>query len=240
MRRLKSGSGRDFYDGAAARCIANDDYETFPTKTEQPPTRIHMSDIHESDSPPRNTEVAPAPRSTLPPPEAETKPFASERPAIAPPARLPDAEELQNSALAARQPPDWWPGSFIGTALADFSADAKTIREERAERRLYEASQLKLQGQILEAVQRAEQSQETNFKLVHSAIHNLQASDVAQNERLLEGDERFERIEKSITALRAEMLAALPLAVTEALAPYIERIEALERELAHARAAEAP
>jgi hypothetical protein len=84
----------------------------------------------------RLTDAAP------PPEEAETSPHASvaplapvtQRPAIAPPARLPDVPdhaELGASALAASKPPVWWESSFIGQALGKFANDAEDIRKGR-------------------------------------------------------------------------------------------------------------
>jgi hypothetical protein len=197
---------------------------------------------------------------TIPPDthrESPTQPHASERPlkpetlesmardytrTITPPPRQPDADELANSALASQNPPAWWADSFIGAALSDFSAEARRIHAEREERRRYEQEQLRLQEKILEAVERAEQTvqraekrSDANFEIVHAELRSLKASDMRQDGRLADGDRRFQQIEQSIADLKDELIAL----VTRATEDAAKRIEALEQELANARAAEA-
>jgi CheY-like chemotaxis protein len=73
----------------------------------------------------RDTPTISAP----PPSEEATNPEASERPAIAPPAKMPDADELESTALARTEAPEWFKASFIGQALTKFSDDASDIRK---------------------------------------------------------------------------------------------------------------
>jgi CheY-like chemotaxis protein len=89
---------------------------------------FYLRTMPDNDEPREATE-------TLAPPtdrEAPTSPAASERPAIAPPSKLPDDAELGASQLASHEPPAWWEGSFIGQALGQFAGDADDIRKGRA------------------------------------------------------------------------------------------------------------
>lgn len=183
---------------------------------------------------------------TIPPDthrEAPTHPLASERP-LKPEGLEQLAERAPQTAM--RPPPaNPWDTSFLLQDDNTFSravrliADAARANESaRDERRQYELAQLSKQDEILEAIRRADQNGTRNYELLRDQIRHLKDSDIKQDERLKEGDQRFDRIEQSIADLRAEMLAALPIAVTETLAPYVARIEALERDLANARAAQ--
>lgn len=156
----------------------------------------------------------------------------------------------ENEAPAPRtairpQPADPWDTSFLNQDDSTFSRAVKMIADaaranEAARiaseaaadaRKRFEDQQQQMQGEILTCVQRAEKSQEANFKILNHEVQELKASDIRQDGRLAEGDERFQQIERSIVALKDELIAL----VTREIQAAAKKIEALETELAKAR-----
>jgi hypothetical protein len=165
------------------------------------------------------TIEAPPPASSS---EPTTSPVASERPAIAPPARLPDAEELGSTALASTEPPEWFKASFIGHALTKFADDARDIRQGRERQHVAQMAKL---GEL-----------KTDYEMLRRELKSFrdssQAKDADHDARLAEGDERFAQIENSIETLKAELMTMVKNATDDAA----RRIGVLERELKDLRA----
>lgn len=214
--------------------------------TSAPQLRLLRTPMTEHDRRETPTDAAPPPEDVETNPQASSAPLASpeeRRPAIAPPPRTPDEAELGSSGLASRRPPAWWADSYVGQALSNFSAearrvaeDAREMREARAERERFEASQQKMQEDILAAVQRADQNGQANYAMLRSELLQLKDSDRQQNARLAEGDQRFSAIEQSIANLKDELIQLITLATADAA----KRLEALEEELAAAKASRDP
>jgi hypothetical protein len=142
--------------------------------------------------------------------EAPTNPEAAPRPAMPPPAGL--------SPYA--QKPDWWEGSFFQSVFNDVQ-DARRAHDQV----------LASQEQILAAIQSADRNSNRNYELIRDEIRRLKDSDIKQDQRLKEGDQRFDQIERSIADLKTDLIAL----VTREMRAAATKIEALETELAKAR-----
>lgn len=206
--------------GPTLRCQAMGD-------PEEPNPAYSAPPMNDQDDPRETTE-------TLAPPtdrEAKTNP----------------ENEKPEPRVAVRPPPaDPWDTSFLDQDDSTFSRAVKMIADaaraneaarlaseaEAEQRKAFQDQHLSLQSEILTCVQRAEQAQDANFKILSRDVRDLKASDIRQDGRLAQGDERFQRIEQSIADLKDELIAL----VTRATQDAAVRIEALETELATARA----
>lgn len=193
-------------------CAVGDPEDSNPAFFCRPP----MNDQDERDEPRNSVTIS------APPPSEPTRPEASERPAIAPPARVPDAAELGQTGLAATDPPEWFKASFIGQALTKFADDADDIRKGRERQHVAQMAKL----------DEIKTDYETLRRELKSFRNATQAKDAEHDSRLAEGDERFAQIENSIDELKAELLAAVAKSVEDAA----RRIAALETELGKLRA----
>lgn len=136
--------------------------------------------------------------------------------------------------------------SVIGDLIKQIADAARIMSQERADRAESAAisarnqtTLVQQQGEILEILQKTAKSTEANHELMLQAVRGLQDADVAQDRKLAGHGERLAALEGMIEQLRVEILSTLPEAVQLALAPYVDRLEALEREAADMRAADA-
>jgi hypothetical protein len=162
---------------------------------------------------------------------------------LAPPTDPEPPTAAENEAPEPRvairpQPADPWDTSFLDKDDSVFSRAVKLIADAAraneaaaADRKRFEEQQISQQNEILVCVQRAEKSQEANFKIINHELRELKASDLRQDGRLAQGDERFQKIEQSIAALKDELIAL----VTREMKIAADRIQALESELAKAK-----
>jgi hypothetical protein len=160
---------------------------------------------------------------TLAPPTDRDAPTQTDNPkphrdAVNPPPSLPSAATAD---------------SVFSDAVRQIVEAAHDIRAERESRRQFEQQQLEHQERIIEAINRAERSGDANWKATQ---HQNETWRKVSEAKEAQQDDRIASVERAIEALKAEVLAALPQAMTAILAPYIERIEALERELSHLKA----
>ncbi len=226
MRRLKSGSGRDFYVPALLQPAHRHAATTRPKRI-----RMHDNDDSRTTTP---TEAAPPPSQD----EIATSPHASEAPlrdTQPPGADDREAERAMRTILpAAGTPRDLVRASdsLFAKAAKDIAEAARDIRESREERKRFELAQIASQEQILEAVLSADRTSQQNYETLRLAISSQEKHIQAHTKRLAEGDERFGRIEESIEALKVELIARMDGVFKE----YVGRIQALEDELAAARA----
>lgn len=126
--------------------------------------------------------------------------------------------------------------SVLLQAIKEVSRAARVMVEEREERRVANSAQLDMQNQILVEVRSAARTSDQNFETIRLSIKSLAESDRRQNERLAEGDQRFAAIERSIADLKDELIAL----ITRATADAAQRIDALELQLAAAKATRDP
>lgn len=199
----------------AARVITmsalNDEEDNPPL---QPPRLTLMSTPDERDT--RNTITMP------PPSELETKTEnEAPDPARVPALRPPPADEWDTAFLREDD-------SVFSNAVRMVAKAGRLMAEERQERRSTEdmaasrhAEQLAQGAKIIQAVDRADQNSSRNYELLRVEIGHLKASDLKQDQRLKDGDRRFEEIEQSIVDLKSEL---------------VQRLATLEAEIAKAKA----
>lgn len=139
---------------------------------------------------------------------------------------------------ALRPPPQEYDTSFLRQDDSTFSRAVKLIADaaraldaDREERRLATAQAQSNHNAVIEAIIRADANSTRNYEMVRDEIRHLKDSDLKQDRRLAEGDQRFEKIEQSIAALKDELIAL----VTRATADAAVRIDALEQQLARAK-----
>ena len=172
---------------------------------EDDPSHHYLRAMPDQDAKHTETLVPPTDR------EAPTNPEAAPRPAMNPPAGL--------SPYA--QKPDWWEGSFFQSVFNDVQ-DARRAHDQV----------LASQEQILAAIQSADRNSNRNYELIREEIRHLKDSDIKQDQRLKEGDQRFDQIERSIADLKTELIAL----VTREMKLAADKIEVLEQQLAEAKA----
>lgn len=187
-----------------------------------PPSIIMPNDQDDS----RNAVTTPAP-----PPSEPTTRTENEKPV---------------AIQALRPPPLKYDASFLAQEDSVFSRAVQLVAEvgndidrDRNERRdaaesaaTGQALLLKQNGEILAAIQKADDNNNKNYELLRTEILHLKESDVKQDQRLKEGDARFKQIEDSITELKNELIAL----VTREMKLAADKIEALEQQLAEAKA----
>jgi hypothetical protein len=214
-----------------------------------PPSVLHLRLIAMQDplEPRETTEtIAPdtdrAERHTLPPGEADVEAgrvAATMLPEA--PSHVPAAQELESSALAAVEPPEWFKASFIGQALTGFANDAEDLRKGRARQHAEVMRALSEQreeqstalARVIADMETLARELSANLELLSGEFRRHRD---ASNERDAEQDGRLHELERKIGSIKSEVLQALMQAMPDAmqaiLAPFIERIESLENELA--------
>jgi hypothetical protein len=188
---------------AVARCSALDDRE-------DDPPHHYLRAMPEND----DREIT----ETLAPPTDREAPTNPENPRpVHRNAVLPQGAGLNPYA----QKPDWWDGSFFQSIFNDVQGAAEAHRRVAAG-----------QDEILAAIQAADRNSNRNYELIRDEIRHLKDSDLKQDQRLKEGDRRFEQIEQSIKELKDELIAL----VTREMKSAAEKIEVLEKQLLKAKA----
>jgi hypothetical protein len=181
-----------------------------------------------------------------PPPSQDdiaTNPHASEAPLRR--TQPPEADDAQAERVMRTMIPA--PGttprdlvsasdSLLFEAIREVTGAARILREEREERARFEERSQRNHEATIAAILKADANQTRNYEMVRDEIRHLKDSDVHQNRRLADGDERFGRIERSIADLKDELIAL----ITRATQDAGKRIAALEDELAAAKASRDP
>jgi hypothetical protein len=208
MKRLKNGSGRDRYtEGSAALAMtALHDPEDCPPLI----YRVTMNDdreITETLAPPTDREPPTNPANEKPEPRRAMNPPAG---AIANP---------------FASPPDWWEGSFFQDTFNKMQGGFAALEKAAAG-----------QDAILAAIQRADANQTANYNLLRAEIGHLKDSDLKQDERLKEGDKRFDYIEKKVADLEDRAAELLEKRLTEVLKPIAEEFDEIRKLIADLRA----
>lgn len=122
--------------------------------------------------------------------------------------------------------------SIFSEAVRQIVDAASVIRAERESRRAFEETQLGLTRQTLAAIDRADRNQTANYNLLRDEIRHLKDSDLKQDERLKEGDKRFELIEAKLTEIETRLVAKLEERMNEAIKPIADELEAVRALLA--------
>lgn len=169
----------------------------------------------------RNTPTMTAP----PPSDVETNPEASVRPAVPPPAQVPDDYGLGSSQLAAREPPQWFKDSFIGAALSSFARDAEDIRKGREAQ--HREQMLKLDKVVADMGALAREMSLNYEMLAGEFRRHRDASDA----RAAEQAGRIHEIEKALDEIKVTMRrdAEKRLADVERITQLEQLIEELKR-----------
>lgn len=200
-----------------AMCALSDPEDDFPTRAEMPQDQDDR-ETTETLVPETDREAPTSPENEAPLPRDAIRP----------------------------EPADPWDTAFLRADDSVFSQAVKMVAnagrrmdEERVERKASEDAEQRTQRQMLEqqdailaAIQRADDNSTRNYELLRDEIRHLKDSDLKQDERLKQGDKRFEKIEESIAALKEELLAL----VAREMKSAADKIEALEKLLAEAKA----
>ncbi len=139
--------------------------------------------------------------------------------------------------------------STFSQAVKIVAKAARVIEAEREERRTFELSEretrnalLAQQGEILAAIRSTEQSVQqadrnstANYQMVIGELKLLKQSDANQNSKIAQLEKIPSTMEERIIALRNEIMTEMPAVVLKALQPYVDRLEALEKEDAEQR-----
>lgn len=171
-----------------------------------PRLRIMPNDQDES----RNALTTPAPPPSEPATRAENE--------------KPEPRIAMNPAPLTNpfaEPPPWWEGSFFQATFNKMQSGFEALSKAAAG-----------QDEILAAIQRADSNSTRNYELIRDEIRHLKDSDLKQDERLKQGDKRFEQIERSVEALKVELIAR----IESEMRVFVEKFQALERLLAEAKA----
>lgn len=143
-----------------------------------------------------------------------------------------DAEAGARDALRTLLPIAGAP-SYFDEAIRIVAEAGRDIREGRQERLRFDQSMTENQRAILAAIQKADQNSTTNFEaLRHEVRRHRELGEARDNDQ----DLKIAAVERAIVALKQEVLDALPEAMSTILTPFVDRIEALEREAAELRA----
>lgn len=183
----------------------------------------------------RNAVTTPAP-----PPSEPTTRTENDKPeprdAIAPPARMPDTQELGGTALAATEAPEWFKASFIGQALTSFADDARALREGRAQQHAEVLAKLDEQGAKQDDAARLVLELGANLDLLTGEFKLFRD---ACEKRLAEGDERFRSIERKVSELEARFAKMLEQHVAEllqeAIRPFVTEFAEIRQLVADLR-----
>jgi hypothetical protein len=119
------------------------------------------------------------------------------------------------------KPPLSLEDSYLDQAIRVVAAAGDKIDEDRGERRQQHEA-------VIAAIRRADENGNKNYELLRDEIRHLKDSDLKQDQRLKEGDKRFDQIEQSIADLKTLVLEANQAAGV--------RIKVLEDQLAQAKA----
>ncbi len=191
--------------------------------TKAPIRRTHIRLMpNENDRETSDTMAPPTDR------EAPTNPANEKpdpRPAIVPPQYDTAFLDQHDSVFAQAV-------KIVASVGNDINRDRVERLRVADEQARAQAELLAQQTKILEAVQKADENSKRNYELLRDEIRHLKDSDLKQDRRLAEGEERFAQIERSIENLKTELLAL----VERATADAAQRIDALEKQLAEAKA----
>jgi hypothetical protein len=170
-----------------------------------------------------------------------TRPEASERPAIAPPARVPDADEFQTTALASTEPPEWFKASFIGQALTGFANDARALREGRDRNHTelinalsdQRAEQRTALNKVVTDMAQLALEMNANLEMLSGEFRRHRdtsdARDAEQNGRIHQLERQFEQLEGRLIQVMQERF-------TEALRPIADEMQQFRDALAQLKA----
>lgn len=127
--------------------------------------------------------------------------------------------------------------STFAEAVKIVAAAANDINQERRERRAHEESERttkqmlrEQQDAILVAIQNADKNNTANYELLASELKLLKQSDINQDQKIAQLEKLPSTMEERIAALREEILDKLPEMLKAAIGPFIDRLEALEKE----------
>ncbi len=129
--------------------------------------------------------------------------------------------------------------STFSQAVRIVAKAARVIEAEREERRTRELGEHKSrleirdqQQEILDAIQSADKNNTANYQMLHNELTLLKQSDVNQDSEIAQLKKMPATMEERITALKSEILTEIPAMLLKAFEPYIQRLEALEKEAA--------
>jgi uncharacterized coiled-coil protein SlyX len=176
-----------------------------------------------------------AERHTLPPGEADaeaTRAAATMLPAA--PSLVPTAQELEATALAAAEPPEWFKASFIGQALTSFADDARAIREGRSTQHVelmktlsdQRAEQTTALAKVVADMETLARELSANFELLSGEFRRHRD---ASNERDAEQDGRIQQLERKVAEFETKFASLLEAKVSEALRPMVEEFDEIRR-----------
>jgi DNA mismatch repair ATPase MutS len=170
-----------------------------------------------------------------------TRPEASERPAIAPPARVPDADELATTAIASTKPPAWWADSFLAKELGTFADHARALREGRdrnhaelismlSEQRIEQRNAL---DKVTRDMAQLALEMNANLEMLSGEFRRHRdtsdARDAEQNGRIHQLERQFEQLEGRLIQVMQERF-------TEALRPIADEMQQFRDALAQLKA----
>ena len=178
----KSGSGIDWYEGSAARCMSalDDEEDSFPTAEPSP----YLMSNDEEDR--EVTHTLPAPPSDFEPEERKTNPEASRGPLL-PPAPLTLEDSYLDRAIRV---------------VAEAGATMARDREERRQQHLEVLAKLDLQGAKQDDAARLVVELGATLELLSGEFKRFRDASEA---RLAEGDARFRLIEDNVEGLKREI-----------------------------------
>ncbi len=141
------------------------------------------------------------------------------------------------------KPDDGYDTSFLkddstfSQAVKIVAKAARAIEAEREERRLHELndreSKLAIRDQqreILTAIETADRNNTTNYQMVRNELLLLKQSDVTQDSKIAQLEKLPATLEERVTQLKIDILMEIPEIMRKAFEPYIQRLEALEKE----------
>lgn len=141
---------------------------------------------------------------------------------------LPGAPARAVNPWAA--PPEWWEGSFFQDLFnrMERAAQRITAAEEGSLRREQMAKEQ--HDAVVTILIRTEASSKASWDGMRGQLETWRKASEAKD---ADQDQQIEELRKAIAAVKQEVLSALPEAMQKFIEPYIARIEALEKELAH-------
>lgn len=209
----------------------SDPEDPFPTARERADMPNDKDDPREAATLIPETDREPE-RKTQPPGEADAQAQRVME------TMLPGAPSTAANPWAT--PPEWWEGSFFQDLFNRMERSAERIAEAEEGSARRERMAQEQHNAVVEILLRTESSTRASWDGMRQQLETWQrasvARDNAQDAKLESHDGKFERIERQMADLKQEVLDALPVAMRDILTPYIERIEALENEIAELKA----
>lgn len=111
----------------------------------------------------------------------------------------------------------------------ELAAEREARREAAEQSAQRQQTLIDQQGEIVKILTRTEATAEANHKILSHHLDELKRALAHHDDKLVTHDSQLDQITTEMGALREDMANSVAGAIQQALAPYVERIEAIEQ-----------